>query len=109
MLTLYDAEIVAAAKVVGQLTRKYGRRTWSSTASFNRLSEELETEATARLAEVGLLVEVKTLPMLVGQPPVIEITGRIDNSAFDHELKRHEVLKSKINNETIHGESRIED
>lgn len=107
MISLYDEEIVAAYQVVQDLTRKYGKRTWSNFEEFHKLTDEIEKDAKHNLFEVGLVASVNCAPMMSGEPPEVIIEGRVNPEQFDHSRKAWEVRRSKETGEQVYGSSRL--
>jgi len=108
---LYDHEIAAIGPIWNELMQEFSRK-----ANTRQNLEELAKRATERFQKVGLVVEVNTSPCFIVDPvtmqtgsPEIVVLGRIpgldDAEGFDHEYKRHEVLRSKERGEKFHGQN----
>lgn len=100
---LQDHEIKEIGEIVSGLTRK-----WSSKPSSQRNLEEMCKEAEAAAYKRGILIKMHLTDLLVGGRVVLEVIGKIDTHeekfGFDHERKRHDVLKSKVRNEDFLGQ-----
>ena len=101
MIDLYDEEVVRIHHVAFDLTRK-----WSHREATKGNLELLEREAVSRLADIGFIATVDTIPCLLGQPPSITIVDRVEPHIFDHEKKEWEVRKAHEKSEDIHDEGR---
>lgn len=113
-LDLTDEEI----KLFGELTLKIRARyieRWRlmNFDSIDHAIDELEKfrdELSTTLAErMGLLVTVDGSPILAGEPPIIEVIGKIDGTQFatygmDHEKKETEVKLATERNEAYLGQ-----
>lgn len=116
-LDLTDEEIARAVRIIGEVRVKYGnkfiakfgREGFTLDGALEALSE-LEDEVKTRLAEeVSILATVDTVPILEGQPPVIEIIGslpgsNIDQYGMDHEKKTWEVQRATARGEDFYGQ-----
>jgi hypothetical protein len=102
---LYDHEVATVDRIGKEIAHKFSHRT----ATFENL-EELVKFAHGRFLEEGFIVEVDTAKCLVlGEAPEIMIIGKVPGHddhkhGFDHERKRHEVLKSKDTGEKYLGQ-----
>lgn len=101
---LLDSETVQVAEIVMGLTKKYQYKT-ASKANL----EALRDEALNRCAEINILVELDPAPILNGEPPVLEIKGKlavddIHKHGFDHEQKKWEIDKAHDRGEDYLGE-----
>lgn len=113
-LDLNDDEIKIAGELILSIRAKYvGRWRYMSFDSVDHAVSELEKmrdELSTTLAEkLGLLVSVDGSPILDGQPPVIEIIGKIEGTQFanfgmDHEKKAWEVKKATDRGEDYLGQ-----
>lgn len=91
---LQDSEVVQVGQIIFRLTQKYAKKR----PTVENL-EALRDEALTRLANIGILATVDVAPVLNGEPPSIEILGRISGTeqqvhGFDHERKMYEVKKA---------------
>lgn len=99
---LTDEEIGRVGAIVTQVQQKYAGR--PNTA---KNLEELRDEILTRLAEINILATLDPSPVFYGEPPTLEIIGHVsapNEGAFDHEKKRHEVIKAKELNEDYRGQ-----
>jgi hypothetical protein len=101
---LTDTEAIAAVKIISQIQVKYQYKT----ATKENL-EALRDEALTRLSEINILAELDPAPILNGEPPTIEIKGKmaiddIHQYGFDHEKKKWEIDKARERNEDYLGE-----
>lgn len=108
---LYDWEIEKVGAIWKDLNRRFMRQT-NNKANLIQFAKVAHDE----FLKAGFYVNVKWELNLVVNPatmkpyPIeIEILGRVrgadeDVIGFDHERKRHEVLKSKERGESFYGE-----
>lgn len=100
---LQDTEIQQVIAVVYQIQAKYAHR--ANTAAN---LEALRDEALTRLADIGVLATVDPSPCFYGEPPVIEIIGKVGDPGFkqemDHERKAFEVRKATVRGEQYLGQ-----
>jgi hypothetical protein len=71
--------------------------------------ERLRDEVLTRLSEINILATLDPAPCFYGEPPIVEIIGKVATDpihkvGMDHEKKRYEVLKSKERNEDYLGQ-----
>ena len=101
---LTDAEISRFFKVVEEVRVKYaGRKN-----SVENL-ESLRDETLTRLMDIGILATMDPSPCFYGEPPVIEVVGKVQGDSlhkhgFDHEQKGWEVNKANERNEQWLGQ-----
>lgn len=92
---LTDSEISEVFKIVELVRTKYSGR--PNTAEN---LEALRDEALTRLMDKGILATLDPAPCFYGEPPTIEIIGKIKEDTifhtegFDHEKKMYEVRKA---------------
>ncbi len=91
---LTDREITGVFKVVESVRQKYMGK--PNTAEN---LDALRDEALTRLMEIGILATLDPAPCFYGDPPVLEIVGKvsgdnIEKYGFDHEQKGYEVNKA---------------
>jgi hypothetical protein len=92
---LTDEEIQRTVRIINDVRNKHmGKK--DSPENLEMLRDEILT----RLAEINVLAELDPSPLFHGQPPILEIIGKISTDpihkyGFDHERKRHEVIESK--------------
>lgn len=101
--SLSDEEVYEVGQVVGQLVEKYA----FLPATENNLAR-LDDEATDRLYRLGYLVHLDVEPCLSGQPPIIDIMGKVGDvgfqKPFDHERGIWGVNKAHSRGEYHYGE-----
>lgn len=90
--------------ILGEVQNKYAFKT-ATKANL----EALRDEALTRMAEIGVLAELDVSPVLNGEPPVLEIIGKVSTDSFhqhgfDHEKKHWEVNKAKDRGEEYLGQ-----
>lgn len=92
---LTDSEITEVFKIVALIRDKYAGK-----ANTPENLEKLRDETLTRLMEKGVLATLDPAPCFYGEPPIIEIIGKIKEDAvfhkegFDHEKKMYEVRKA---------------
>lgn len=90
---LTDREITRIFSVVENVRQKYAGK--PNTADN---LEALRDEALTRLMDIGIIATLDPAPCFYGEPPTLEIIGKLDNSlvkdGFDHEQKGWEVNKA---------------
>lgn len=102
---LTDAEITNTFKIVASVREK-----WAGRANTPDNLEKLRDETLTRLMEIGVLATLDPAPCFYGEPPVIEIIGKIQEDktyhteGFDHEQKMYEVRKAVDRNEDWLGQ-----
>lgn len=101
---LTDSESVAAVRIIGLIQKRYAKKR-ATTENLEAMRDELLT----RLMEINVLAEVDPAPILSGEPPIVEIIGKIagDNIhkyGFDHERKAWEIQKAHSQGEDYLGE-----
>lgn len=108
---LYDWEIEKVGKIWSDLMRRFSHKP-NTKANLQELAKVAHDE----FLQAGFYVNVKWELNLVINPatmqpyPIeIEVLGRIrgaeeDKIGFDHERKRHEVLRSKERGEDFYGQ-----
>lgn len=106
---LQDSEVTQVGRIVFQLTQKYAKRQ----ATVNNL-EAMRDEALTRLANIGILATVDVAPVLNGEPPTVEILGRIHGTeqqvhGFDHSRKEWEVKRAIARGEEWLGQKETAD
>ena len=88
---LYDHEAQRITEVVRQVQTKY----YGKSNTLENLYA-LESEIKGRLQDLGFHSIVDITPCFEGEPIEVRVEGRINkNHDFDHELKRHEIRKSR--------------
>ena len=101
---LTDEEIMNTARIVRGIQQKYAGK-----PNTEQNLEHLRDELLTKLAEINVLATVDPSPCFYGEPPIVEIVGKLGGDpihkyGFDHERKRHEVLESKKRNEDYRGQ-----
>lgn len=101
---LTDSEAQGAVKVIAQIQQKY-----APMANTKENLEALRDEALTRLMDLGIVAELDPAPCFYGEPPILEIRGKVSTDpihkhGFDHEQKQYEVLKAMERNEDYLGQ-----
>lgn len=101
---LTDSEAVEATKIIFEVQQKYSYR-----KNSRENLEALRDEALTRLAEINILAELDPSPVFYGEPPILEIKGKISTDAIhkygmDHERKGYEIKKAHARGEDFLGE-----
>lgn len=101
---LLDSEIVAVSRLVMAVSKRFRGRP-NTPENLDMLRDEIVT----KLAEMNILATVDPSPCLYGEPPVVEIIGKlafdsIHKDGFDHEQKGWEVNKAHARSEDYLGE-----
>ena len=114
MADLHDADVKNIGIVWKQIMDK-----WSTRANTRHNLEEMAKEAHDAFLKVGLIVDVNVFPCLIVDPwtqqtgqPIITILGHVEGTQhalhptddFDHERKRHDVLKANELGEDFRGQ-----
>lgn len=92
---LTDSEISEVFKIIALVQEKYANK-----ANTPENLEKLRDETLTRLMDVGVLATLDPAPCFYGEPPVIEVIGKIKEDktfhteGFDHEKKQYEVRKA---------------
>jgi hypothetical protein len=85
------------------------RRNYQHKAFTTANLDALRDETLTRLAGIGVLASVDVAPCLNGEPPVVEIIGKVGDvgfqKPFDHERKQYEVNKANDRGEDFLGQS----
>ena len=101
---LTDEEVTKLFRVVEEVRYKYAGR--ANTADN---LEHLRDETLTRLMDIGILATMDPAPCFYGEPPIIEVIGKVSGDSlhrygFDHERKGWEVNKANERNEDWLGE-----
>jgi len=92
---LQDDEIVWIRQLAHELTLKWSRKP-NNQNNLQEMCREAKGKAQAR----GIIIDWDLIPVISGRPPVLVVIGKNSDHenkyGFDHEKKRHDVLKSKI-------------
>jgi hypothetical protein len=91
---LTDSEITEVFKIIALVQEKYAPK-----ANTPENLDALRDETLTRLMEKGVLATLDPAPCFYGEPPVIEIIGKVGDNVyakegFDHEKKMYEVRKA---------------
>ena len=90
---LTDTEISQMFKVVEQVRLRYAGK-----HNTPRNLEALRDEVLTKLMEIGIIATLDPTPCLYGEPPTLEIVGKIsreyEQHGLDHEKKGWEVRKA---------------
>lgn len=117
-LELSDEDIKRGFELVMKIKSKWESRFRSkfndpSTFELDDVLKELsefEDEVRTRLAEeLNVLATVDTVPILDGQPPIVDWVGKLPGDAlysygFDHERKEWEVKRATVRGEDYLGQ-----
>lgn len=103
-MDLTDREITQVFQILSVVRAKYAGK--PNTADN---LDALRDEALTRLMEIGILATLDPAPCFYGDPPTIEILGKVKGDAiekqgFDHEQKGWEVNKAKDRGEDWLGQ-----
>lgn len=103
-LELGEDEIKAAMAVVIAVQQEYATK-----PNNHKVLEQLRDEAVTRMAEIGVLATLDPTPCFYGEPPILEILGKvagdpIHTDGYDHERKAHEVKQANARGEDYLGQ-----
>jgi hypothetical protein len=89
------------AIVVGDIQQRYAYK-----ANTHANLEALRDEVLTRLMEIGILATFDPTPCFYGEPPEVEILGRMDINKYglDHEQKGYEVNTANMRGEDYLGQ-----
>ena len=102
---LTDIEVGQVGKLIGKLQRKYAHKP-NTPENLDYLRDEVIT----KLAEdMGILATLDPTPCFHGEPPIVEIVGKVaghsfNKDGFDHERKYWEVQKANQLGEAYLGQ-----
>lgn len=101
---LTDREITGVFTVIETVRQKY-----AGMPNTAENLDKLRDEALTRLMEKGILATLDPSPCFYGEPPVLEIIGKvagdpIEQHGFDHEQKGYEVNKANERGEDWLGQ-----
>jgi hypothetical protein len=104
MMELTDSEVTQVFQEIVKIQQKYATRQ-ATPANLDSLRDEILT----RMLELGIHANFDPVPMVDGEPPAVEIIGKIpggafDKYGFDHEKEQWEVQKAETRNEKFYGE-----
>lgn len=106
---LQDTEVRKLAQVIAGVSAKFSQRL----ATPDNL-EAMRDEILTKLAKIGILATVDPTPVFYGEPPTVEIVGRIGGTeqavhGLDHERKMYEVKKAVSRGEDWLGQKESPD
>lgn len=101
---LTDREITQVFEAIELVRQKYAGK-----ANTPDNLEQLRDEALTRLMSIGILATLDPAPCFHGEPPIVEIIGKIsgdpiEKHGFDHEQKSWEVNKANDRGEDWLGQ-----
>lgn len=101
---LTDEEIQKTVTIVNYTRSKYAGKS-NTVQNLEALRDEILT----RLSDIGVLATIDPAPAYYGEPPIVEIIGKVGTDpihkyGFDHERKSAEVNKAKELNEDYRGQ-----
>lgn len=101
---LTDEEVQKTFTTVMEISEKYKYR-----RATPEVLTELEDEVKTRLHAIGILATVNAMPVLDGQPPFVDIIGKVSDDGlhqhgFDHERKGWEINKANERKEDYLGQ-----
>ena len=102
---LTDIEVGQVGKIIGSLQRKYAQR-----PNTPEILDQLRDEVVTKLAEeMGILATLDPTPCFHGEPPIVEIVGKVSGHSFhkdgfDHERKYWEVQQANKKGEAYLGQ-----
>lgn len=100
---LLDSEVKQVFDIIVDIQARYATR--ANTADN---LESMRDEALTRLMDIGVLATVDPTPCFYGDPPVVEIIGKVDQQfkkfGLDHEQKGWEINKAHNRGEDFYGE-----
>lgn len=109
-MDLTDEEIRKSFSLIALVRKKYAGRSFDTIEQGIMIIEELEKEIQYELATgLNILARVDSTPMLMGQPPILEIMGKlpgdsVEKYGFDHEKKEWEVKRATDRGEDYLGQ-----
>lgn len=101
---LLDSEVKEVFQVVYSIQGRYAKMAATS-ENLNAMRDEILT----RLMDMNIVAEIDIAPFYSGEPPTIEIIGKVKSDpqhkyGFDHEQKEYEVKKATARGESYLGE-----
>lgn len=101
---LTDEEIQKTIQIVNGIRMKYAGKP-SSAKNLEAMRDEVLT----RLTDINILATLDPSPVFYGEPPILEIIGKVSGDVshkegFDHERKQDEVVKAKELGEDYRGQ-----
>lgn len=106
---LQDTEVQAAMKMIVSVQQRYAHK-----RNTKENLESLRDEVLTRFMEMGILATFDPTPCFYGEPPTLEIIGKVAGDAihhhgFDHEKKQYEVRKANTRGEDFLGQKESPD
>lgn len=106
---LQDTEAADVARIIVAASRKYSTRL-ATVENLDAMRDEILT----RLADINILATVDVAPILNGEPPVVEIIGKVAGDdqhkyGMDHDRKKFEVQAANRRGEEFYGQKGEED
>lgn len=103
-----DELLDTESQIVGRIVRE-AQLKWAGKANTVDNLQELRQELLHALMDVGIVAEFDPTPCFYGEPPILEIRGKVQGDpqhkyGFDHEQKRWEVLRAIERNEDYLGQ-----
>lgn len=104
---LTDAEIKQVVQIVNRIRERYANKPFT-VENLDGLRDETLTS----LAGINVLASVDVAPCLSGEPPIVDILGKVEGDkmhqyGMDHELKRWEVLRANERGEDYLGQKEV--
>lgn len=101
---LTDTEAVTVTRLIGECQMK-----WAHKANTKENLEYLRDEVLTKLMGYNILAEFDPAPCFYGEPPIVEIRGKVPGDpihqyGFDHERKKWEIDKAHDRGEDYLGE-----
>lgn len=107
---LTDSEISKMFKIVEEVRLRYSGR-----SNTPENLEALRDEVLNKLMDIGILATLDPTPCFYGEPPTLEIVGKVEadkvfhTEGFDHEKKQYEVRKATDRGEEWLGQKEAVD
>lgn len=103
-MDLTDTEVGEAVKIINSARLRFATK-----KNTPENLDELRDIILTRLMEKNILATFDPAPCFRGEPPVIEIIGKITGDpqhkyGMDHEKKRHQVIAAKERGEDYYGQ-----
>jgi hypothetical protein len=101
---LTDHESVTAIRLIHKVQTK-----WAGKPNTEKNLDQMRDEMLTQLADVGILASFDPTPCFYGDPPEIEILGKLSSDpihkyGFDHEQKEFEVREAAKRGEEYRGQ-----
>lgn len=103
-LELTDSEVQEVFQIITSIQGRYALKL-STPENLDALRDEVLT----RLAEKGVLATFDPVPIMNGEPPTVEIIGKVAGDAsykygHDHEKAQWEIQRANTRNEEVLGQ-----